>query len=86
MGKAIQILAGLVFIALAFAANGASTAMAAEPPVCESADHCVWIMENHGPHEFDYDVLTQELRGFGAEGKDYLIMLAGDKDAAASKH
>ncbi|NNE58601.1 MAG: hypothetical protein HKN36_10875 [Hellea sp.] len=71
MGK--RVIAGLLLTAFA------GSAYAAEP-VCDSADHCVWIMENHGPHEFDYDILTQELLGFGAEGKEYLIMLTGDKD------
>ncbi len=51
-----------------------------EKGICDDADHCVWIMENHGPHEFDYDVLTQELEGFGQQGKAFLIMLVGDKD------
>lgn len=53
-------------------------------PICDDADHCVWIMENHGPHEFDYDLLSSELVGFGAEGKEYLIMLVGDKDAVVA--
>jgi len=61
-------------------AMSASAAYAAEPPVCDSADHCVWIMENHGPHEFDYEVLSRELVDFGVEGKDFLLMLTGDKD------
>ena len=56
-------------------------ASAAEPQICDSADHCVWIMENHGPHEFDYDVIIKELEGFGQESKDFLIMMVGDKDA-----
>lgn len=60
---------------------GAPSALAvADAPVCDDADHCVWIMENHGPHQFDYGVLTQELEGFGDEGKEFLIMLVGDKD------
>jgi len=73
MGKTAMIL---------LAAAGLSVpAMATEPAVCDSADHCVWIMENHGPHEFDYDVIIEELEGFGSESTEYLIMLAGDKDA-----
>ncbi len=75
MGKVIRILSLMAF------ALSANHAVAGEAPVCESADHCVWIMENHGPHEFDYNVLTEELEGFGAEGKEFLIMLIGDKDA-----
>ncbi len=51
-----------------------------EKGICDDADHCVWIMENHGPHEFDYAVLTEELEGFGQDGKAFLIMLVGDKD------
>jgi len=51
-----------------------------EKGICDDADHCVWIMENHGPHQFDYEVLTRELEGFGQDGKAFLIMLVGDKD------
>ncbi len=68
---------GLIGLWLTASANASIAVM---PPVCESADHCVWIMENHGPHEFDYQVLSQELLGFGADGKDFLMMLTGDKD------
>ena len=59
----------------------AAAAIGADASICDDADHCVWIMENHGPHEFDYEVLTRELEGFGTDGKSFLIMLVGDKDA-----
>lgn len=68
-------------LGLLLASVPAMAAMGAETPICDDADHCVWIMENHGPHEFDYSVLTRELEGFGKDGKDFLIMLVGDKDA-----
>jgi len=68
-------------IGLLLASAPAVWAGATDVPVCDDADHCVWLMENHGPHEFDYEVLTRELEGFGNEGKSFLIMLVGDKDA-----
>lgn len=74
MGK--RLITGLILAGLT-----AGHAYGSDEPVCDDADHCVWIMENHGPHEFDYEILTRELQGFGAEGKNFLIMLVGDKDA-----
>ncbi len=74
MGK--RIISGLIL-----AGMSAGSAYAYDDPVCDDADHCVWLMENHGPHEFDYDVLTRELEGFGTEGKEFLIMLVSDMDA-----
>lgn len=74
MGK--KLISGLMLAAMT-----AGSAHGYDDPVCDNADHCVWLMENHGPHEFDYEVLTRELEGFGTEGKEFLIMLVGDNDA-----
>ena len=69
-----------LILAMLLAGASLVPTMAAADAVCDDADHCVWIMENHGPHEFDYEILTRELEGFGADGKEFLIMLVGDKD------
>jgi len=70
-----------LILGLLLATSPFAVVTAADDPVCDDADHCVWIMENHGPHQFDYGILTRELEGFGAKGKEFLIMLVGDKDA-----
>ncbi len=49
---------------------------------CRNLSHCLDIVKEHGPDEFDYAVLASDFHRFGPKGTDRLIKLLADEKSA----
>jgi len=74
---------GLALCAFSLQSAGAKPLTKAETSVCKSLRHCVDIVERHDASEYDYNVLTEEFRRFGPQGRQAVLHILNTPKAHA---